>query len=109
VIGSFFLREDEAFLDLRSFERAVKAVTFFDKHIGRDAALDNSRSDRTDGRGFISALENGTSVDEADFCCELVARPTFRKKRRKLSIISHWQFSSYELAAIGIEPMTCGP
>ncbi len=39
VIGSFFLRNgDELLLDLRSFERAIKAIPFFDKHIGPDAA-----------------------------------------------------------------------
>ena len=39
VIGSFFLRnDDELFLDLRSFERAIEAISFFDKHVGRAVA-----------------------------------------------------------------------
>jgi hypothetical protein len=39
VIGSFFLRnDDELFLDLRSFERAIEAIPFFDKYVGRSAA-----------------------------------------------------------------------
>ena len=38
VIGSFSLKGDETFLDLRSFDRATKAVPFFDKHVGPDAA-----------------------------------------------------------------------
>ena len=38
VIGSFFLKESEVFLDLRSFDRAIKAIPFFDKHVGPDAA-----------------------------------------------------------------------
>ncbi len=39
VIGSFFLRNgDELLLDLRSFERAIEAIPFFDKHIGRSVA-----------------------------------------------------------------------
>ena len=37
VIGSFFLKGDEAFLDLRSFDRATRAIPFFDKHVGLDA------------------------------------------------------------------------
>src|SRR2546423_985520 len=36
VIGSFFLRtDDELLLDLRSCERAVQAIPFFDRHIPR--------------------------------------------------------------------------
>jgi len=39
VIGSFFLRNgDELLLDLRSFERAIEAIPFFDKYIGRAVA-----------------------------------------------------------------------
>ena len=39
VIGSFFLRtKDKAVLDLRSCERAVLAIPFFDKHIPRSVA-----------------------------------------------------------------------
>lgn len=39
VLGSFYLRkEDEAFIDLRSFERAVKAIIFFDENIPRNTA-----------------------------------------------------------------------
>ena len=39
VLGSFFLRAGkEAHFDLRSFERATKAVVFFDKHIPRNVA-----------------------------------------------------------------------
>ena len=40
VIGSFFLRsEDESLLlDLRSFDRALEAIPFFDKHIDRNIA-----------------------------------------------------------------------
>lgn len=39
VLGSFFLRASkEAHFDLRSFERATKAVVFFDKHIPRNVA-----------------------------------------------------------------------
>jgi hypothetical protein len=39
VIGSFFLRDkDRLLLDLRSFERALLAIPFFDKHIPRSVA-----------------------------------------------------------------------
>ena len=39
IIGSFFIRKNnEMFLDLRSFERATKAIIFFDKYIKRSAA-----------------------------------------------------------------------
>lgn len=39
IIGSFFLRNgDELLFDLRSFDRAIEAVPFFDKHLGRPAA-----------------------------------------------------------------------
>ena len=39
VIGSFFLRSgDELLLDLRSFDRAIEAVPFFDKYVGQTAA-----------------------------------------------------------------------
>jgi len=38
IIGSFFLKGNEVFLDLRSFDRAIKAIPFFDKHVGADAA-----------------------------------------------------------------------
>jgi hypothetical protein len=40
VIGSFFLRngDESLFLDLRSFDRAIEAIPFFDKHIGRTVA-----------------------------------------------------------------------
>ena len=39
VLGSFFLRASkEAHFDLRSFERATKAIVFFDKHIPRNVA-----------------------------------------------------------------------
>jgi hypothetical protein len=39
VLGSFYLpSSNEAHLDLRSFERATKAVVFFDKHIPRNVA-----------------------------------------------------------------------
>lgn len=39
VLGSFFLRNrDELLLDLRSFDRAIKAIPFFDKHLGQAAA-----------------------------------------------------------------------
>ncbi len=39
VIGSFFLgNKDELLLDLRSFERTVKAVEFFDKKLGKATA-----------------------------------------------------------------------
>ena len=40
VIGSFFLRnEDESLLlDLRSFDRTLEAIPFFDKYIGRNIA-----------------------------------------------------------------------
>lgn len=39
VLGSFFLRASkEAHFDVRSFERATKAVVFFDKHIPRNVA-----------------------------------------------------------------------
>ena len=40
VIGSFFLRSGDEllFLDLRSFDRAIEAIPFFDKHIGRAVA-----------------------------------------------------------------------
>ncbi|HEV3257007.1 MAG TPA: hypothetical protein VG013_09025 [Gemmataceae bacterium] len=39
VIGSIFLREpDQLILDLRSCERALLAIPFFDKHIPRTAA-----------------------------------------------------------------------
>ncbi len=38
VIGSFFLKGNELFLDLRSFDRAIKAIPFFDKHVGPDVA-----------------------------------------------------------------------
>jgi hypothetical protein len=34
VIGSFFLKGDEAFLDLRSFDRAIRAIPFFHEHVG---------------------------------------------------------------------------
>ena len=37
VLGSLYLRkEDEAFIDLRSFERAIKAILFFDRNIPRN-------------------------------------------------------------------------
>ncbi|HEV3117047.1 MAG TPA: hypothetical protein VGY58_08355, partial [Gemmataceae bacterium] len=36
IIGSFFLRaQDKLLLDLRSIERAVAAIVFFDKHLPR--------------------------------------------------------------------------
>jgi hypothetical protein len=36
VLGSFFFRsEREAYLNTNSFDRAIKAVEFFDKHIDR--------------------------------------------------------------------------
>jgi len=38
VIGSFFLRDEGLLLDLRSCERALMAIPFFDKHIPRSAA-----------------------------------------------------------------------
>jgi len=38
VIGSFFLKGNKALLDLRSFDRAIKAIPFFDEHAGSDAA-----------------------------------------------------------------------
>jgi hypothetical protein len=39
VIGSFFVRQaDRLILDLRSCERAVEAIPFFDKHLPRRAA-----------------------------------------------------------------------
>lgn len=39
VIGSFFIRgQERLLLDLRSFERAIKAITFFDKCIPRKIA-----------------------------------------------------------------------
>ena len=39
VLGSFYLTSStEAHLDVRSFERATKAVVFFDKHIPRNVA-----------------------------------------------------------------------
>ena len=39
VLGSFFLRNgNELLLDLRSFERAIKAIPFFDKHLGQAIA-----------------------------------------------------------------------
>jgi hypothetical protein len=38
VIGSFFLRDEGLLLDLRSCERALEAIPFFDKHIPRQAA-----------------------------------------------------------------------
>lgn len=38
VIGSLFLRGNELFLDLRSFDRAIKAIPFFDTHVGRNVA-----------------------------------------------------------------------
>jgi hypothetical protein len=39
VIGSFFLRtRDRLLLDLRSCERAVQAVPFFDRHVSRKVA-----------------------------------------------------------------------
>ena len=40
VIGSFFLRSGDEllFLDLRSFDRALEAIPFFDKHIDRNIA-----------------------------------------------------------------------
>jgi hypothetical protein len=39
VLGSFYFRQEgEMLLDVRSFERATKAIVFFDKHIGRSAA-----------------------------------------------------------------------
>lgn len=39
VIGSFFLRgNDELLLDLRSCERAVQAIPFFDRHLHRKVA-----------------------------------------------------------------------
>ncbi len=39
IIVSFFLRNgDELLLDLRSFDRAIEAIPFFDKHIGRTVA-----------------------------------------------------------------------
>ena len=39
VIGSFFVRQtDRLILDLRSCERAVAAIPFFDKHVPRRAA-----------------------------------------------------------------------
>ena len=39
VIGSFFLRSgDELLLDLRSFDRAIEAIPFFDKYVGQTAA-----------------------------------------------------------------------
>ena len=39
VLGSFFLRSSNgAHLDLRSFERATKAIVFFDKYIPRKVA-----------------------------------------------------------------------
>lgn len=39
VLGSIYFRQEgEMLLDLRSFERATKAVVFFDKYINRSAA-----------------------------------------------------------------------
>jgi hypothetical protein len=38
VIGSLFLKGSKAFLDLRSFKRALQAIPFLDEHLGRDAA-----------------------------------------------------------------------
>ena len=39
ILGSFFQKSaDEMVLDLRSFERALEAIVFFDKHIPRSAA-----------------------------------------------------------------------
>jgi hypothetical protein len=38
VIGSFFLKGSKAFLDLRSFDRALRAIPFFHEHVGPDAA-----------------------------------------------------------------------
>lgn len=39
TIGSFFFHNrNEIVLDLRSFDRAINAVVFFDKHLGRDIA-----------------------------------------------------------------------
>ena len=38
MIGSFSLKGDEASLDLRSFDRAIKAIPFFHTPGGQDAA-----------------------------------------------------------------------
>jgi len=40
VIGSFFLRSGDEllFLDLRSFDRAIEAIPFFDKYVGQTVA-----------------------------------------------------------------------
>ncbi|MHC4215746.1 MAG: hypothetical protein ACYSWP_20555, partial [Planctomycetota bacterium] len=40
IIGSFFLKSGDEllFLDLRSFDRAIEAIPFFDKYIGRTVA-----------------------------------------------------------------------
>jgi hypothetical protein len=38
VIGSFFFKDSEAFLDLRSFDRAIKAIPFFHKYVGPEGA-----------------------------------------------------------------------
>lgn len=35
VLGYFYVNENEPFIDLRSFERAIEAVLFFDKNIPR--------------------------------------------------------------------------
>lgn len=38
VIGDFLFRGEQMLLDVRSFERAIKAIEFFDKRINRRAA-----------------------------------------------------------------------
>ena len=70
VIGSFFTKaDDEMYLDIRSIERAVEAVLFFDKHIDRSFAkvthvavlnrlpFDNPRTPRFNFDEFFESQE----------------------------------------------------
>lgn len=85
VIGSFFIRSgNELHLEVRSIERAIAAILFFDKHLGRKIAeikyleiinrlFDSSDSIPDSLSGYFDALDEKAQIDPNELVKEIKA------------------------------------
>ena len=86
VIGSFFIRSgNELHLEVRSIERAIAAILFFDKHLGRKIAeikyleivnrlFDGPGPVPDSLSGYFDALDEAAQVDPNELVKQIKAR-----------------------------------
>jgi hypothetical protein len=129
VIGSFFIRgQEQLLLDLRSFERAIKAIPFFDKYIPRriakvihaeivnkvfsandryltpDKIFDNNKSTERDPDAYVKSLHDlADQVENVEEKRALVFDRMMKEMKDPFPEIEKFPVNYYEDGIIPLE------